>query len=188
MYATSDFKKGLKILIEGEPYSIVDFQHIKPGKGNQFTRTKLRHLISGTNLERTIKSGEKFDIPDVEYTEMDFLYADDTGYNFMSQTTFEQYSLTKDVLGDSVNFLLENMKLTVVLYNERAVAVELPNTVILEVTATDPGLKGNTVSNTFKPATVSTGYTLQVPLHTKVGDNLKIDTRTGEYLERVNKK
>lgn len=188
MYETSDFKKGLKLLVDGEPYSIVDFQHVKPGKGNQFTRTKLKHLITGSNLDRTIKSGEKFGVPDVEYTEMDYLYNDDNGYHFMSQTTFEQYSLSADVLGDATHYLLENMKVTVVLYNERAVAVELPNTVVLEVTQTDPGLKGNTVSNTTKPATLQTGLVVQVPLHTKEGDCLKIDTRTGDYLERVNQK
>ncbi|MCB0421414.1 MAG: elongation factor P [Bdellovibrionales bacterium] len=188
MVDTSDFKKGLKLLVDGEPYAIVDFQHVKPGKGNQFSRTKLRHLINGSNLERTFKSGEKFSVPDVEYTDMDYLYNDDNGYHFMSQSNYEQYSLSEEVVGDAINYLLENMTVTVVLYNERAVALELPNTVVLEVAQTDPGLKGNTVSNTTKPATLQTGLVVQVPLHTKEGDTLKIDTRTGEYLERVNLK
>ncbi|MCB0365392.1 MAG: elongation factor P [Bdellovibrionaceae bacterium] len=186
MVSTSEFKKGLKILIDNEPYVITDFQHVKPGKGNQFTRTKLKHLINDSNLERTIKSGEKFPVPDVHYQNMNFLYKDETGFNFMDQTSFEQFSLSEEVLGDAVHFLIENMEVNVCIYNDRAVGVELPNSVVLRVTQTDPGLKGNTVTNTFKPATLETGYVVQVPLHINEGDTLKIDTRSGEYVGRVN--
>jgi elongation factor P len=186
MVATSDFKKGMKILVDNEPYSIVDFQHVKPGKGNQFTRTKLRHLITGSNLERTIKSGEKFTVPDVHFQTMNFLYKDESGYNFMDQTSFEQFALNEDVLGDAPRYLLENMEVNVCIYNDRAVGVELPNSVVLKVAQTDPGHKGNTVTNTYKPAKLQTGYVVQVPLHINEGDQLKIDTRTGDYVGRVN--
>ncbi|RME15655.1 MAG: elongation factor P [Bdellovibrio sp.] len=185
MYQTSDFKKGLKILIDGEPYTIIDFQHVKPGKGNQFTRTKLKHLITGANLERTIRSGEKFDIPDVSYKDMDFLYSDDSGFHFMDQSDYEQLCLSQEVVGNAANFLTEGLTVKVCIFNDRAVGIELPNSVQLRVVQTEPGFKGNTVSNTTKPATLETGLVVQVPLHTNENDVLKIDTRTGEYIERV---
>ncbi len=185
MYSTSDFKKGLKILIESEPYSIVDFQHVKPGKGNQFTRTKLKHLITASNLERTFKSGEKFEVADVAYKDMTFLYKDDTGFNFMDQTNYEQLSLNEALVGENVNYLIENMEVKVCFFNDRAVGLELPKSVNLKVLKTDPGFKGNTVTGTFKPATLETGYVVQVPLHTGEGDVLKINTTDGTYVERV---
>jgi elongation factor P len=188
MYDLSDFKKGLKILIENEPYSVVDFQHVKPGKGNQFTRTKLKHLINGSNLERTFKSGEKFGVPDVAFKDMDFLYKDENGYSFMDQSSYEQISLDPDLLGDAANYLTENLQVKVVFFNDRAVGVEMPKSVVLRVTKTDPGFKGNTVTNTYKPATLETGYVVQVPLHIGEGDTLKINTTDGTYVERVNLK
>ncbi len=188
MYDLSDFKKGLKILIDGEPYSVVDFQHVKPGKGNQFTRTKLKHLVTGSNLERTFKSGEKFGIPDVAFKEMDFLYKDESGFHFMDQSTYEQISLDADLLGDAANYLTENLKVKVVFFNDRAVGVEIPKSVNLRVVKTDPGFKGNTVTNTYKPATLETGFVVQVPLHINEGDLLKINTSDGSYVERVNLK
>ena len=187
MHNTSDFKKGLKLLIDNEPYTIVDFQLVKPGKGNQFVRTKLRNLVTGSNLDRTFKSGEKFGIPDVEYKDMNYLYKDDSGYNFMDETSYEQICINNDIIGDKSNYLLENMSAKVCLFNERAVGIELPNSVELKVAQTDPGFKGNTVSNTFKPATLETGVVVQVPLHIKEGDVLKINTDSCEYIERVNK-
>jgi elongation factor P len=188
MYDLSDFKKGLKILIENEPYSVVDFQHVKPGKGNQFTRTKLKHLINGSNLERTFKSGEKFGVPDVAFKDMDYLYKDENGFNFMDQSSYEQIALDADFLGDAANYLTENLQVKVVFFNERAVGVELPKSVVLRVAQTDPGFKGNTVVNTYKPATLETGYVVQVPLHIAEGDTLKINTTDGTYVERVNLK
>ncbi|MGE4132462.1 MAG: elongation factor P [Bdellovibrionales bacterium] len=188
MYDLSDFKKGLKVLIEGEPYSVVDFQHVKPGKGNQFTRTKLKHLINGSNLERTFKSGEKFGVPDVAFKDMDYLYKDESGFNFMDQSSYEQISLDPDLLGDAANFLTENLQVKVVFFNDRAVGVELPKSVVLKVMKTDPGFKGNTVTNTYKPATLESGYVVQVPLHINEGDTLKINTVDGAYVERVNLK
>lgn len=188
MYDLSDFKKGLKILVEDQPYAVVDFQHVKPGKGNQFTRTKLKHLINGSNLERTFKSGEKFGIPDVVYRDMNFLYKDESGFNFMDQSSYEQVSLHPDMLGDAPNYLTENLQVKVCFYNERAVGVELPKSVNLKVTQTDPGFKGNTVTNTYKAATMETGYVAQVPLHIAEGDVLKISTVDGAYVERVSYK
>lgn len=185
MYETSDFKKGLKIIVENEPYSIVDFQHVKPGKGNQFTRTKMKHLVSGSNLERTFKSGEKFGIPDVQYIDMSFLYKDDNGFNFMNQSNYEQMTLNSGVVADAANYLIENLEVKICVLDGRAVALDLPNSVVLKVTQTDPGHKGNTVTNTYKPATLETGYIVQVPLHMSEGDLLKVDTRSGEYIERV---
>ena len=188
MYDLSDFKKGLKVLIDSEPYSVVDFQHVKPGKGNQFTRTKLKHLINGSNLERTFKSGEKFGVPDVAFKDMDFLYKDENGFNFMDQSSYEQISLDPDMLGDAANWLSENLKVKVVFFNDRAVGVELPKSVVLKVTKTDPGHKGNTVTNTYKAAILESGAEVQVPLHIAEGDMLKINTTDGTYVERVNLK
>jgi elongation factor P len=188
MYDLSDFKKGLKVMIDGQPYSVVDFQHVKPGKGNQFTRTKLKHLITGSNLERTFKSGEKFEIPDVQFKEMNFLYKDEGGFNLMDQSSYEQVALSAELVGDSANYLTENLSVTVVFFNDRAVGLEVPKSVNLRVVQTDPGFKGNTVSNTFKPATMETGYVAQVPLHIAEGDLLKINTTDGAYVERVNQK
>jgi elongation factor P len=188
MYDLSDFKKGLKVLLDGQPYSIVDFQHVKPGKGNQFTRTKLKHLINGSNLERTFKSGERFEIPDVNYKDMAFLYKDESGYAFMDQSSYEQVSLDGDMLGDAANYLTENLQVKVCFFNDRAVGVELPKSVNLKVAQTDPGHKGNTVTNTYKAATLETGYIVQVPLHINIGDVLKVSTVDGAYVERVNLK
>ena len=188
MYDLSDFKKGLKILLENDPYSVVDFQHVKPGKGNQFTRTKLKHLITGANLERTFKSGERFGVPDVVYKDMNYLYKDENGFNFMDQTSYEQLSLDPDFLGDAANYLTENLLVKVCFFNDRAVGVELPKSVNLRVTQTDPGFKGNTVTGTYKPATLETGHVVQVPLHIAEGDLLKVNTVDGAYVERVNQK
>ena len=188
MYDLSDFKRGLKILLEGQPYSVVEFQHVKPGKGNQFTRTKLKHLINGSNLERTFKSGEKFEVPDVSYKDMAYLYKDESGYAFMDQTSYEQVALDGDMLGDATGYLTENLNVKVCFFNDRAVGVEIPNSVYLKVVQTDPGHKGNTVTNTYKPAKMETGLEVQVPLHIKEGDTLKINTTDGTFVERANNK
>ena len=187
MVQLSDFKKGTKILIDGQPYTVVDFQHVKPGKGNQFTRTKLKNLITNTNLERTFKSGEKFESPDVMVRTMSFLYKDDSGYNFMDQTSYEQIVMGPDEVGEAVNFLLENLECQVLFFNERPIGVDVPKSVNLRVVETEPGVRGNTVTGGSKPAKLETGHVVTVPLHISEGDLLKVDTRTGEYVERVNK-
>ncbi len=188
MVATSDFKKGLKLLIDGEPYSIVDFQHVKPGKGNQFTRTKMKSLLTGSNLERTFKSGEKFEAPDVEYRDMNFLYKDDNGFAFMDQVSYDQVSLNDQVVGEGANFLTENLEVKVCLFNGRAVGIELPKSVNLKVVETAPGHKGNTVTGGTKPAKLETGHVVFVPLHISEGDLLKVSTDDGSYSERVSQK
>lgn len=186
MYSTSDFKKGLKILIDGQPYAVVDFQHVKPGKGNQFTRTKLKNIITGSNLEKTYKSGEKFEVPDVMTRDCTYLYKDDTGFTFMDKENYEQYIMNADAVGESANYLTENLEVTILFFNSRAIGVDVPNSVFLKVVQTDPGFKGNTVTGAQKPATLETGYVVSVPMHVVEGDTLKIDSRTGEYIERAN--
>ncbi len=186
MHSTSDFKKGLKVLIDDQPYTIVDFQHVKPGKGNQFTRTKLKNMLTGSNLEKTFKSGEKFGVPDVMTRDCQFLYSDETGFNFMDKENYNQYTIHADDVGDSQYYLTENLEVTVMFFNDRAIGVDCPNTVKLKVTQTDPGLKGSTVTGGSKPATLETGLVVHVPLHINEGDTLKVDTRTGEYMERSN--
>lgn len=188
MYDLSDFKKGLKILMDNEPYVVVDFQHVKPGKGNQFTRTKLRNLLTGQNRELTFKQGEKFGVPNVETKEMSFLYRDDNGFNFMDQTSFEQLLMTPDEVGENQYYLTENLTVVILMFNERAVAVDVPKAVNLKVTQTDPGVKGDRVTGGTKPATLETGLVVNVPLHISEGDTLRIDTSSGDYVERVNLK
>ncbi|MBX3040202.1 MAG: elongation factor P [Bdellovibrionaceae bacterium] len=188
MYETADFRKGLKILMDGQPFVIVDFQHVKPGKGNQFTRTKLRNLLTGQNREMTIKSGEKFEVPNVVTREMSFLYKDDNGFNFMDKETYDQTLMMAPEVGDSADFLTENLEVMVIFFNDKAVGVEVPRAVNLAVAHTDPGIKGDRVSGATKPATMSSGLVVQVPLHINVGDVLRIDTDTSAYVERVNQK
>ncbi|UYL07601.1 elongation factor P [Bdellovibrio sp. SKB1291214] len=188
MYETSDFRKNLKIMVEGKPYVIVDFQHVKPGKGNQFTRTKLRNMLTSQNLEVTFKSGEKFEVPNVENKEMNFLYKDDSGFNFMSNETYDQIAMSEEDLGESRYYLTEGLKVVVLFYNDKAVAVDVPKAVNLKVATTDPGIKGDRVTGATKPAVMETGLTVGVPLHINEGDTLRIDTSTGEYVERVSQK
>ncbi len=188
MYETADFKKGLKLMVEGQPYVIVDFQHVKPGKGNQFSRTKMRSMLTGQNLERTFKSGEKFEVPNVENVEMTFLYKDDNGYNFMNQNNYEQISMMEHEIGDAKNYLCENLVVVITIYNEKPVLVDVPNAVNLKVAQTDPGIKGDRVSGATKPATMETGLVVNVPLHINEGDILRIDTNEAAYVERVSQK
>lgn len=186
MYDTSDFKKGLKIMVEGQPFTIIDFQHVKPGKGNQFSRTKLMNLLTGQILERTFKSGEKFAIPDVVNREMAFLYRDNNQYVFMDKENYEQVTMDENRVGEAKNFLTENLEVVVLFYNGLPVSVDVPKAVNLRVIQTDPGFKGDTVTGATKPATLETGLVVKVPLHINEGDLLRIDTTTGEYVSRVN--
>ena len=185
VYEVSDFRNGLKIEIEGYPYSIVSFQHVKPGKGNAFTRTKLRNLVLGTMLERTFKSGEKFQAADIEGKEMQYLYKEGSSYNFMDTTNYEQVHIDDDHMGDEKRFLKENTVVNILWYKGKAISVELPVFMQLAVKNTEPGFKGDTATGTYKEAELETGAKVQVPLFINVGDVLKIDTRTGEYSERV---
>lgn len=185
MYQTSDFRKGLKIEFKGEPYLIVDFLHVKPGKGGAFIRTKLKNMITGRVLDETFRSGEKVGRPDMEEKNMQYLYKDSEGYCFMDNETYEQIFLSEEQFGEAKNFLKENIDVQVLFYNSRPIGLELPTTVNLVVVQSDPGLKGDTASGATKPATLETGLLVQVPLFINEGDVLKIDTRTGEYLERA---
>jgi len=184
MYSTPDFRRGLKIEINNEPYTIVEFQHVKPGKGGAFVRTKLKNLLNGRVVDKTFRSGEKVGKPDMEEKEMQFLYKDDE-YHFMDNSSYEQIALSGEVIGDSKNFLQENTNVTILFYQNRPINLELPIFVELEVVEAEPGVKGDTASGASKPVTVETGAKIQVPLFIEDGDRLKIDTRSGEYIERV---
>jgi len=185
MYDTSDFRKGLKIEYNGEPYEIIDFQHVKPGKGNAFTRTRIKNLITGNVLDLTLKSGEKVGKPDLEEKEMQFMYANGDSYFFMDQQSYEQIEINQDTLGDSRLYLLENTVVYILFYKGKVIGIELPTFMDIQVVKTDPGFKGDTVSNTTKPAELATGAKVQVPLFINEGDIIRVDTRTGEYIERV---
>ena len=185
MVNTSTFKKGLKIVVKNEPYTIIDFQHVKPGKGNQFTRTKLKHLVTGSHLDLTVRSGEKFSEPDVIYKEMNFLYKDGSDFCFMDNDSYEQILISEKAISSSSDFLIENMSVKVCLLDGQAVGLELPKTVHMKITDTDPGFKGNTATNTTKSATLETGLILQVPLHLNKNDIIKVNTSDRSYIERV---
>ena len=184
MYSTPDFRRGLRIEINDEPFIIVSFQHVKPGKGGAFVRTKLKNLLNGNVVDRTFRSGEKVGKPDIEEKEMQYLYTDGD-FHFMDNDTYEQTALTADLVGNAKDFLQENSIVTVLFYKGRVVNLDLPTFVTLEVTEAEPGLKGDTASSVTKPVTVETGARINVPLFINPGDHLRIDTRTGEYMERV---
>lgn len=185
MYSTPDFRKGLKIEINGEPFVIVDFLHVKPGKGGAFVRTTLKSLTTGNVLEKTFRSGEKVDRPDLQEKQMQYLYQLEGEFHFMDSETYEQLFLLEDQLGDARNYLQENVNVTVLFHNGKPIGVEVPIFVELAVVSTEPGVRGDTAGGATKPAVLETGMTVQVPLFINEGDVLKIDTRTGKYLERV---
>ncbi len=186
MYDTSQFRKGLKIELDGVPYSIVEFQHVSPGKGSAFVRTRIKNLLRNTVIERTFKSGDKVDTPDMEQREVQFLYIDGDHFYFMDQSNFEQTVLDRSLLAEAADFLHENLVIQVLFHNSKAIAVELPNSVILKIVETDPGLKGDTVSGATKIAMLESGGKISVPLHLKEGEFVKVDTREGTYIEKVN--
>jgi elongation factor P len=187
MYGTSEFRKGLKVELDGEPYVMVECEFVKPGKGNAFTRTRLKHMVTGAVLDRTYKSGEKVAKADLEEHPMQYLYEQEGEYHFMNTQSYEQVILSGTQLEEGANWLTENLQVNVLFHNGRPISVELPNFVELQVSACDPGVKGDTKSNTTKSATLSTGAVIQVPLFVSEGEWLRIDTRTGEYVERVKK-
>jgi len=185
MITTADFRNGLHIEVEGEPYTIVWFQHHKPGKGGALMRTKLKNLHSGAIIERTFKAGEKFKELNLEKRKKQYLYGDEKTYYFMDLETYEQFPLDEKILGESKKFLKENSEIEVLYLESEVIGVELPLTVDLRVVGTVPGIRGDTVSNVMKPATLETGAVVQVPLFIEEGDLVRINTQTGEYLERV---
>jgi elongation factor P len=182
--STAEFRKGLRIVFDGAPYNIVDFQHVKPGKGGAFVRTKLKHMRSGRVIDNTFRSGEKVELVEFEDKHMQFLYRDD-GYHFMDMETYEQVSVSEDEVGDARLYLKENTEVDVLYIDGTPTSVELPNFVELAIAKTDPGVRGDTAQGGSKPAKLETGAVVQVPLFLNEGDVVKVDTRTGEYLGRV---
>ncbi len=185
MYSTAEFKKGLKIELDGTPYVMVDFQHVKPGKGGAFVRTKLKNLLSGRVLDQTFRSGERVKKPDLMEREMQYLYREGDRYCMMDNESYEQIMLTEAQVGETRLYLIENLDLKVLFFNKEPVGVELPNFVELAVAQTEPGFKGDTAAGGTKPAVLESGANIQVPLFINAGDRVKVDSRTGGYIERV---
>ncbi|MEZ5359094.1 MAG: elongation factor P [Candidatus Zixiibacteriota bacterium] len=186
MITAAEFRKGMRVLVEGEPYVIVEFNHAKMGRGRPHTKAKMKHLITGAVFEKSYLSSESFGLPDLENRKMQYLYNDADGYHFMDTETYEQSFLSEESLGDTRWYLMENHEYTILFFEGRAISLDMPASVVLEVTDAEPAVKGDTVSNIQKGITVETGLQLKAPLFIKIGDKIKIDTRTGEYLERSN--
>lgn len=185
MISVNDFKTGLTIEVDGEIYSVVEFLHVKPGKGAAFVRTKLKNIRTGAVTERNFRAGERVARARIDTKEMQFLYGSGNEYVFMDTETYEQLTLTREQLGDAPNYLKEGMVIGIQMYQGKAIGVELPNAVELEVTYTEPGFRGDTATGGTKPATLETGLVIQVPLFIETGTIVRVDTRTGEYLSRV---
>ena len=185
MILAGDFRKGVTFVYNNGVYVIVDFQHVKPGKGAAFVRTKIKNVMTGAVREETFNPSEKFELAHIENKEMQYLYADGDIYYFMDNETYEQVPLNKDKVVDALQFLKENDTATIKFYNGDAFSVEPENFVVLEVVKCEPAVAGNTATNATKPATVETGYNLMVPMFVNEGDRIRIDTRTGEYMERT---
>ncbi len=185
MIAAGDFRNGVTIEFEGNIYQVIEFQHVKPGKGAAFVRTKLKNIKNGGVVEKTFRPTEKCPKAHVERTDMQYLYSDGDLYNFMNSETFDQIALSRDLIGDSMKFVKENETVKVMSHNGEVFAVEPPLNVELLITECEPGVKGDTATGATKPCTVETGATVNVPLFVNQGDMIKVDTRTGEYLSRV---
>ncbi len=185
MISVNDFKTGATIELEGQVWQIVDFQHVKPGKGAAFVRAKMKNVRTGGVIERTFRAGEKVPKAHLDKREMQYLYSDSDGYVFMDNESFDQLSVSPEQLGDGSKWLKENMNIQIVLYNESIIGLDLPNFVELRVADTEPGIKGDTATGANKKATLETGAVVNVPLFVETGDVLRIDTRSGEYMDRV---
>jgi elongation factor P len=185
MISTNDLRTGVTVEIDGDVFMVVDFQHVKPGKGAAFVRTKIKNMKTGQVFEKTFRAGEKLNRATIERKTMQYLYSSEDTYYFMDTQTFEQIPLNKDQLGDSIIFLKENMEVLVMFYEGVSIGIELPTFVELEVIQTEPGFKGDTATGGSKPATLETGAVVQVPLFLNIGDVIRVDTRSGEYLSRV---
>ena len=185
MYEAGDLKKGLKIDIDGEPFLIVDFEFVKPGKGQALYKCRLKNLITGVQFDRTYRSGDRFAAPDLYEQEMEFLYKETVEYCFMNTKTYEQLHCTDAQVGNAKNFLKENMVVNMLLFQERPIGITLPIFVDLKVVRADPGVRGDTATGATKPVTLETGYVIQVPLFVEEGEVLRLDTRTGQYVSRV---
>ncbi|HUJ16396.1 MAG TPA: elongation factor P [Nitrospirota bacterium] len=185
--STTEFRNGLKIEIDGEPYVIVEFQHVKPGKGGAFVRTKFKSLKTGNVTDKTFRAGEKVDVPELEEKNMQYLYAADKDRVFMDTSSYEQVSMSEKQLGDNINYLKENMEIKVLYHKGQPINIEIPMFVELAIAKTDPGVRGDTASGGSKPATLETGAVVKIPFYLNEGDIIKVDTRTGTFIERVKK-
>jgi elongation factor P len=185
MATSNDLKNGLVLNIDGQLWTVIEFQHVKPGKGPAFVRSKLKNVLTGKVVERTFNAGVKVETASVDKREMNYLYNDGSSYVFMDNQNYEQMSLSEEIVGDGKNFLLENQEAVVAVYEGNPIYVELPASVVLEITYTEPGLQGDRSSGGTKPATVETGLQIQVPLFIEQNVKVRVDTRTGEYLGRV---
>jgi elongation factor P len=186
MASTADIKNGVVLNIDGQLWSVVEFQHVKPGKGGAFVRTKLKNVVTGKVVDKTYNAGTKVDIENVDRRDFTYLYNDGEGFVFMDATDYDQITVPASVVGDASHFMLENQSVTIALNNGNPLYVDLPASVVLEITYTEPGLQGDRSTGGTKPATVETGYEIQVPLFLETGTKVKVDTRTGDYLGRVN--
>ena len=186
MASTADIKNGIVLNIDGQLWNVIEFQHVKPGKGGAFVRTKLKNVVSGKTVDRTYNAGTKIDIENVDRRDFTYLYDDGEAFVFMDTADYDQLTVPATVVGDAANFMLENQSVTVALNNGNPLYVELPASVVLEITYTEPGLQGDRSTGGTKPATVETGYEIQVPLFLEQGTKVKVDTRTGDYMGRVN--
>jgi len=185
MATSNDLKNGLVLNIDGQLWTVIEFQHVKPGKGPAFVRSKLKNVLTGKVVERTFSAGVKVETASVDKREMNYLYNDGSGFVFMDNQNYEQMSLTPEVVGEAKDYLLENQRAVVAVYEGNPIYVELPASVVLEITYTEPGLQGDRSSGGTKPATVETGLQIQVPLFIEQNVKVRVDTRTGEYLGRV---
>ena len=185
MITTGDLKKGITIELDGTLYNVLDYQHIKMGRGSAQVRLKLRDVRAGHTIERTFQAGDRFPRVRLEHRKAKFLYADEDFYHFMDNESFEQTALNASTIGEGINFLKENMDVDMLFHGDDPIGVDLPITVELEIVQTEPGFKGDTATGGNKPATVETGVTVQVPLFLNIGDRIKVDTRTGTYIERA---
>ncbi|UCR89582.1 elongation factor P [Mycetocola spongiae] len=186
MASTADIKNGVVLKIDGQLWTVIEFQHVKPGKGGAFVRTKMKNVVTGKTVDKTYNAGAKIETENVDRRDFTYLYADGDAFVFMDTEDYDQINVPAAVVGDAVNFLLENQAVTIALNNGNPLYVELPASVVMTITHTDPGLQGDRSTGGTKPATIETGYEIQVPLFLETGTKVKVDTRTGDYLARVN--
>ena len=187
IYQTSQFRNGLKVEIDGQPFTMIYFQFVKPGKGTAFTRTKLKNMLTGAVIERTYRTGETLKAAEVEEIEMQYLYEDGEFFHFMNMETYEQLAIVEETVSKEKKYLTENLDVTILFFNDRPVSITLPNFIEAEITFCEPGVKGNTATGATKPATLSCGAQVNVPLFVEQGEWIKVDTRTNEYVSRVKK-
>lgn len=185
MYDTSQFRRGLKILIDTVPWQIVEFQHVKPGKGGAFVRTRIKNLKTAQVIDRTFRSGDKVGIPDIDDVDAQYLYSDGADFHFMNTESYESFAVPADAVGDAASFLIENDTVSILMFEGRAIDIQLPIFIVANITVCEPAVAGNTAQGATKPVTIETGHIVHVPLYVQETDRLKIDTRDGKFVERA---